>query len=305
MTRLILGKQLAMSLFVRRFDVSMFVAVALVAATGVHSSHTTAAEPLRVMSFNVRYGTANDGKDAWPLRKELVTKTITDFGPDLLGTQETQPDQAAYLRESLPAYKYFGWARDESKNSEECGILVRTERFEVVDSGQFWLSETPDEKFSKSWDSSLPRVVTWTLLKDRQADQREIVFANTHFDHRGETARQESAKLIRKRMAEHVPGLPVILSGDFNCAEGSPAYDTLIADGVLQDTFRRSHPQRLESEGTFHSFTGKPGTDRIDWIMTTGHFTTMSAEIVRSNVDGRYPSDHFPVTTIVEWTLQK
>ena len=298
-------KDTLMTLLSKQCFVQTLVAVTLVATVTMDSSHTLAAEPLRVMSFNIRYGTANDGKNAWPLRKELVLSTITDFGPDLLGTQETQPDQAAHLRESLPAYKYFGWARDESKTSEECGILIRTERFEVVDSGQFWLSETPDEKFSKSWDSSLPRVVTWTVLKDRQADQREFVFANTHFDHRGETARQESAKLIRKRMAEQVPGLPVILSGDFNCAEGSPAYKSLAADGVLLDTYRSAHPSRLESEGTFHSFTGKPGADRIDWIMTTVHFKMLSAEIVRFNDNGRYPSDHFPVTALVDWIPNK
>ncbi len=265
------------------------------------TSAVTADEPIRVMSFNIRYGTANDGKDAWPLRKDMVLQTINMFAPDLLGTQETQPDQARFMKENLTAFQYVGWARDESKNSEECGLLVRSERFEVVASGQFWLSETPDVKFSKSWDSSLPRVVTWVLLRDRKADNREFCFANTHFDHKGETARQESAKLIRANMKELIPDHPVIVTGDFNTGEGSPSYQSLTSDGGLVDVFRSIHKSPQDSEGTFHGFSGKPGKERIDWILSTAHFVATDTEIVRTNTDGRYPSDHFPVTAILKW----
>ena len=113
---------------------------------------------LKVMSFNIRYGTADDGKDIWANRQELVVTVIKAFAPDLMGTQETLPFQAKYIHEQLSEYTYIGWSRDQSETGEQCGIFVRKERFEIIESGQFWLSETPDEKFSKSWDSSLPRV---------------------------------------------------------------------------------------------------------------------------------------------------
>ena len=140
----------------------VFVAAMILFVAFVPDATTLAQEDgvpeLRVMSFNIRYGSANDGKDSWTNRQVLVVKVIKAFDPDLMGTQETLPFQAVYLNEQLPAYTYIGWSRDQNEAGEQCGIFVRKERFEIIESGQFWLSETPDEKFSKSWDSSLPRV---------------------------------------------------------------------------------------------------------------------------------------------------
>ena len=256
---------------------------------------------LRVMSFNIRYGTANDGKDVWMNRQELVVQTIQTFLPDLLGTQETLPFQASYINEQLPDYAYIGWSRDDNKDGEQCGIFVRSDRFDLQESGQFWLSETPDEKFSKSWDSSLPRVVTWTRLKDKKSDGHEFLFANTHFDHRGQEARKQSGILLRRRLSEMAPKLPIIVTGDFNCDQGSEPYQELLKENVLRDSFRTVHPNRSDNEGTFHGFSGKPGTVRIDWILATQQFRAVEAAIDRTNVDGRYPSDHFPVTAVFQW----
>ena len=261
---------------------------------------------LRVMSFNIRYGTANDGKDRWANRQELVVTVIKDFAPDLIGTQETLPFQAAYINEQQPEYTYIGWSRDQSENGEQCGILVGKERFEVLESGQFWLSETPDEKFSKSWDSSLPRVVTWTRLKDKKsngksADGREFLFANTHFDHQGSVARKQSAMLLRRRLSEMAPKLPIIVTGDFNCDQESEPYRELLGGKLLADSFRVFHPTREVNEGTFHGFSGTPGAARIDWILATEQFKPTKAEIDRTHVDGRYPSDHFPVSAVFQW----
>ena len=265
------------------------------------SAQTKDATALRVMSFNIRYGTANDGKDVWMNRRELVVQTIKTFKPDLLGTQETLPFQASYIYEQLPDYTYIGWSRDDSKNGEQCGIFVRSERFEIQESGQFWLSESPDEKFSKSWDSSLPRVVTWTRLKDKLANDRELLFANTHFDHRGEEARKQSGILLRGRLSEMVPKLPIIVTGDFNCDQESEPYQELLKENVLRDSFRTIHPNRGDDEGTFHGFSGKPGAARIDWILATESFKATAATIDRTNADGRYPSDHFPVSAVFQW----
>lgn len=262
---------------------------------------TQAAEPpeLRVMSFNLRYGTAKDGENAWPHRRQLVAETIRAFAPDLLGTQETLPFQAEFVSSEFSEYTKVGWTRDRNENGEQCAIFFRTERFELVESGQFWLSETPEEKFSKSWDSSLPRVATWVVLQDREDENREFVFANTHFDHRGRTARLESAKLIHRR-AEELDGAPIVLTGDFNCGEGSAPWTALTESRLLRDTRRAAHPAAEEQEGTFNGFGARLSDRRIDWILATADFTVHSAEIDRTRRDGRYPSDHFPVTAVLQ-----
>jgi endonuclease/exonuclease/phosphatase family metal-dependent hydrolase len=273
----------------------------------VAGATTVSAQDLRVMSFNVRYGTASDGADSWPQRQELVARVIHDFAPDLLGTQEMLPFQAAYLAEQLgvPAgirYKYIGWSRDASAAGEQCGLFISEDRFEIEDSGQFWLSERPDEKFSKSWDSSLPRVCTWARLRDRRVTGRRVLFANTHFDHRGTEARLQSARLIRSRLLSLSDGLPIVLTGDFNCGEDSPPWKAAAGDGVMVDSFRAAFSQRQESEGTFHGFRGVPGTERIDWILYSAErFQTVSAGIDRTSRDGRFPSDHFPVTAVLRY----
>ena len=261
---------------------------------------------LKVMSFNIRYGTADDGKDIWASRQELVVTVIKAFAPDLMGTQETLPFQAKYIHEQLSEYTYIGWSRDQSETGEQCGIFVRKDRFEIIESGQFWLSETPDKKVSKSWDSSLPRVVTWTRLKEKTADKktsdgREFLFANTHFDHRGTEARKQSAILLRRRLSEMAPKLPIIVTGDFNCDQGSEPYQELLGEKVLADSFRVLHPTRGDNEGTFHGFSGTPGAERIDWILATRQFKPTEASIDRTHTDGRYPSDHFPVSAVFRW----
>ncbi len=262
---------------------------------------TAQGDDLKIMSFNIRYGTANDGKDAWPKRHDLVLKTITNYQPDLLGTQETLPFQADFLKQQMADFEYFGWSRDEMANGEQCGIFIRKERFEVLDSGQFWLSETPEVKYSKSWDSSLPRVATWLRLKDKQSDNRELVFANTHFDHRGVEARRNSAALLRQRLAEIASGRPIIVTGDFNCGEGSDPWTELLSGSRLHDSFREFHLKKSDNEGTFHGFTGKPGQERIDWILTTKEFAPDESSIDRTNDNGQFPSDHFPVTSKLSW----
>lgn len=277
--------------------------------SGVVSVPPAGAQDLRVMSFNVRYGTASDGADSWPQRQDLVVQVIRDYGPDLLGTQEMLPFQAEYLQRQLRSgaqrplkYVYIGWSRDASAGGEQCGLFVSEDRFEVEQSGQFWLSERPEEKFSKSWDSSLPRVCTWARLHDRQDSGRRLLFANTHFDHRGGEARLQSARLLRSRLPELAEGLPIVLTGDFNCGEQSPPWQAAAGDGVLVDSFRAAFPQQQGSEGTFHGFRGTAGAERIDWILySAGRFQTVAATIDRTERGGRYPSDHFPVTAVLRY----
>jgi endonuclease/exonuclease/phosphatase family metal-dependent hydrolase len=264
-------------------------------------------EAIRVMSFNVRLGVADDGENSWEHRRALLARTIQDFDPDLLGTQETWPFQAEYLLEQLPGREYVGWPRQpgNERDGEECGILFRTDRFEKQDAGQFWLSETPEVPASRSWDSSLPRVATWVKLRDRRGGG-DLVFVNTHFDHRGARARLESARLLRERLGELAPSGAWILTGDFNAGDDSPPYAALVGGGEgtfsVVDSYRAVHPERRDDEGTFSAFRGRRSGPRIDWVLHGGAFETLSAAIDRTEEQGRNPSDHYPVTAVVKWT---
>ncbi|HEY8504612.1 MAG TPA: endonuclease/exonuclease/phosphatase family protein [Gemmataceae bacterium] len=262
---------------------------------------------VRVMSFNIRYGTANDGENHWDRRKEFLVEVIKAFDPDLLGTQETLGFQRDYLAEKLPGYEAFGVGRDDGKDrGEMMALYFKKDRFEKLDGGHFWLSETPETPGSKSWDSSLPRMVTWVKLRDRKSpDAPPVVFFNTHFDHRGPKARVESARLLRERVAKLGEGASVIVTGDFNSGEGSEPYRTLFgpANGnpsPLVDTFRTAHPERGPTEGTATGFRpSATGGARIDWIGASRDWKVIEAGIDRTTREGRVPSDHFPVTAVL------
>jgi endonuclease/exonuclease/phosphatase family metal-dependent hydrolase len=253
------------------------------------------------MSFNIRLGVANDGENRWDLRKDLVVKTIRDYNPDLLGLQEVFPMQEEYLRQHFPDYVYYGRSRlVDPKDGEACSVMFRKERFEPSEQSTFWLSETPEEPGSKSWDSSLPRIANMMSLKDKQVRGKKLVLINTHFDHRGKVAREEAAKIIKKRVFALEKGAHVVITGDFNSGEGSRPYQFLVG-GNLIDTFRSAHPTRTEEESTFTAWKGRLIGNRIDWVLCSSNFRVLSAEINRSNENGRYPSDHYPVTAILNY----
>jgi endonuclease/exonuclease/phosphatase family metal-dependent hydrolase len=287
----------------RIFTFFLLFVVALVAtpATGISAEEGA---DVRVMSFNIRYGTADDGENRWDLRKEFLVETIQAFNPDLLGTQETLGFQRDYLAERLPEYDFLGVGRDDGKEEGEMmALYYKRDRFEKLAGGHFWLSETPEAPGSKSWDSSLPRMVTWVKLRDRNAPSAQpIAFFNTHFDHRGPEARLESARLIRRQIAMIGKGSSIIVTGDFNSGEGSEPYQALFApaegqDSPVVDTFRTAHPERGENEGTATGRfrAGDTGGPRIDWIAAGRTWQIVEATIDRTSRDGRTPSDHFPV----------
>lgn len=276
------------------------------ASFGIASAEEPAQGDLRVMSFNIRFGTARDGENHWDKRKEKVVETIRAFSPDLLGTQECIGFQRDYLAEHIPEYGSLGVGRDDGGDKGEMmAVFYKKDRFEKLDSGHFWLSETPDQVGSKSWDSSLPRMATWLKLQDkRQPDAQPILFINTHFDHIGKSARLESARLLRRQIEELGKGCSTVITGDFNAAEASPPYNALFgAESPVVDTYRAMHPERLRNEGTFSGFkAGRTEGGRIDWIAVTKDWKILSADIDRTSSDGRTPSDHYPVNAILRRT---
>ncbi len=258
---------------------------------------------VHVMSFNIRYGTANDGDNAWPKRKDLLFQTIHAFDPDLLGTQETLAFQRDELAKKLPGHRVIGVGRDDGKEKGEMmAIFYRASRFEQLDGGHFWLSETPDVVGSKSWDSSLPRIATWLKLKDENApDAKPILYVNTHFDHRGPEARLAAAKLIRAKLIELGRGCRLILTGDFNCGEGSKPYTALFGEASpIVDSLRAFQPTRGKLEGTATGFRAGPlAGARIDWIGASPDWAVLDARIDHTTRDGRTPSDHFAVQAVL------
>ena len=196
---------------------------------------------VRVMSFNVRYGTARDGENHWEKRKDLLIGTIQAFAPDLLGTQEMLDFQRDFLAAALPGHAALGVGREDGRaKGEMTAVYYRRDRFELLEGGHFWLSETPDQPGSKSWDSSLPRMATWVRLRDRRAPAGlPVLFINTHFDHQGAQARLESARLLRTRVETAASSNRVVVTGDFNAGEGSPPYLALFGAGPGADAVLR------------------------------------------------------------------
>lgn len=276
----------------------------LIAMTGV----IAAAEPaaVRVMSFNIRYGTANDGENHWDRRKEFLVETVQAFGPDLLGTQETLGFQKDFLADQLAGYRAIGVGRDDGgPKGEMTAVLFREARFELLEHGHFWLSETPDVPGSKSWDTSLTRMATWLKLRYRQGPGDAIVwFFNTHYDHRGAQARTESSRLLRRKITELAGTSPAIVTGDFNADEGSEPYVALFGAAagqvVLRDTLRVKRPEKRANEGTFSGFRAEERSGaRIDWIGCSTEWEVLEAGIDRTAREGRTPSDHVPVTAVL------
>jgi endonuclease/exonuclease/phosphatase family metal-dependent hydrolase len=270
------------------------------------ATFASAAEPWRVMSFNVRYAAAQDGENAWPKRTELFFATIAAFAPDLVGFQEVIAVQHDALTARMPGYGFSGVARDDGQRKGEWAcIAYRKARFTAIDSGNFWLSETPAVAGSKSWDAALTRICSWVRLREI-ATGREFLFANTHFDHRGVVARQEASRLISARLPQIAANLPALLTGDFNLTEDNPAYTVLVrptTPGAIRwiDSFREVHPTRGPDEASTHSFTGRTQGSRIDFIFHTDHFIAKESTIDRTAREGRYPSDHYPVTAVLRW----
>ena len=269
-----------------------------------------AGAPLRVMSFNVRFGTAPDGPNRWELRHGLLVRTIRKFDPDLLGVQEALDFQCDAIAGGLgDHYVFHGAGREDGGDKGEfVGIFYRRARFERLAAGNFWLSGTPDTPGSRDWDAELTRMASWVRLRDLRVRgsgaAATVLFLNTHWDHMGKTARFESAKVIRRKVREVNPSGPVVIVGDFNAREDDEEYAELLRaaddDGPRYvDAFREIHPSRQADEASFHAFKGGREGSRIDWIVHSEDLKAVEADMDRSSEDGRYPSDHYPVTAVL------
>lgn len=282
--------------------------VAVFALLVVVGTLLAAASPaLTIMSFNIRYGTAEDGENHWDLRRDLLFQVIRDEDADIVGLQEALRFQIDQIVEAVPAYAFVGVGRDDGREAgEHSAILYRRARLNVLDSGTFWFSDTPTLPGSATWGNRITRICTWARFSDAEWDGRPFYVFNLHLDHESQPSRERSVRLLADRIRTRAPADPVIVTGDFNIDEQNPATRWLLGEehalpgagkaGVeLVDTFRAVHPD-ARGVGTFTGFTfGNIDERKIDYVLTGPGFVVRDARIVRTSRDRRYPSDHFPV----------
>ncbi len=256
----------------------------------------------RVMSFNIRCATSADGDNNWEFRCNTLLDVIKECDPLLLGVQEALPNQMAFLKENLSDYQAIGVGRDDGKEKGECmAIFFKKDMVDLLDSGTFWLSKTPDTP-SKGWDAACFRTVTWGKFKCKKTG-KEFCYANTHLDHVGTIARSQGAKLILRRMNEVTKGeLPFFVSGDFNITDQFDAYIS-ITEGVddipgLRDSNKVAKEREAAQEYTFHNW-GKVPADKgevIDYIFVNDKVDVKKFKInPLKHSDGRYASDHVSI----------
>ena len=251
------------------------------------------AQPLQVATFNLRYDNPGDSGNLWKNRAPICASLIRFHQFEIVGTQEGLKHQLDQLQALLPEFQYYGVGRDDGKSAgEHAAIFIRTDRFDKLDGGDFWLSTTP-EKPGKAWDAALPRICTWLKLKDKQTKKTFYVF-NAHYDHVGVQARIESSKLIMSRFKDVAGKNPVIVMGDLNGSHDSQWYHTFQESGIVKDAMGLS-PIVYRNNGSFNGFKKDISTDVIDHIFITPGFKVQRWGILTDTYNSKFPSDHFPV----------
>jgi endonuclease/exonuclease/phosphatase family metal-dependent hydrolase len=264
---------------------------------------------VRLMTFNIRYGTAADGDNHWYKRRRLVFDVIARHRPDVVGLQEALRFQIDEILAALPDFAAVGTGRDDGKAAgEHVALLYRKDRFVLDQNGDFWFSETPEIPGSKHWGNQITRMCTWARFTAPGAGRGFFVF-NVHLDHQSQPSRERSVALLIERIRSRGTRETVFLTGDFNAGESNPAVlhvkgekpvpaDEVTSRLTFQDTFRVVHPN-ASLVGTFNGFSGDRSGEKIDYIFALPGIEVKEATIVDENRDGSFPSDHFPVTAVV------
>ncbi len=254
---------------------------------------------MQIMTFNLRFDNDDDGDNAWKHRKNIVVETILRRSPSILGTQEGMPRQLSYLQERLSDYIMHAPVRPVDETCQYPTLFYRKDRLRAIETGEFWLSLTPDAHRSKHWDSAFPRMMSYGLFEDLSSGRRFWALV-THLDHMGGVARLEQSRIIVEWMLGRPE--PKILMGDFNDFPGSPVHGLLTgSEGALLDTWQALGMDESEESMTRHDFRGVPKKYRMDWILVSRSFAVSDAQIVRDHIGGCYPSDHFPYVANLGW----
>lgn len=261
---------------------------------------------LKVMSWNVRLDTPHDGKYAWDFRKEKFVEFFKAQKADLAGFQEVLHNQLTFAADHLTEYSYFGVGRtDGEKAGEYSPLFYKTERFDLLQGGNFWLSDEPVTAGSKGWDAAYERIVSWVQLFDKNSGDT-LWFFNTHFDHIGEEARKNSALVILSKINELAKGQTTILTGDLNVKPDNEAYKILNnPPSLLLDSRKIALGSKMYEQTTFTGFDDDSSNDSlIDYIFHTQTLQPQSYEVLLPNTEGFYYSDHLPVVTVFNFNTK-
>ncbi len=261
------------------------------------------AQEIKVISFNIRFDNPNDAPNNWQNRLPLVESYLKAEMPDIIGVQEALYHQNEDLLKALPAYAYLGTGRDDGeKGGEFSPLFYHTDRFELLDHAQFWLSETPHIAGSIGWEAILPRVVSWAKLRHLDSDGELFVF-NTHFSHVSDLARCKSMEFLSVMIKEIAEDSPVIVTGDFNIHMNSGLYVDMAnlfkAVNDLQNTFVALADTTNTEHGTFNGFSDQKNTAVIDYIFVDDSFRVKSYSIDKIKANGLFISDHWPVKAVL------
>ena len=253
--------------------------------------------PLKVMTFNVRAGVANDHENSWQYRRKAAADMILDQRPAVFGVQEAVDFQLDYFLEQCPMYQCVGVGREDGvKEGEHMSVFYDTTRIALQDWGTYWLSETPDVP-SLGWDAACRRTATWTLLKDLTG-KRDFYFVNTHLDHVGKEARRKGLALIVDRIGQMNPdGFPMILMGDFNVFPDDPCLKDL--RNLMTDAWETA--PEIDEGPTWHGWGTVTDTRHIDYIFYSGFSKCTSLVRLTKSYDNMpFVSDHYPVIAVLE-----
>ena len=251
-------------------------------------------EGLKVMSYNIRLGSANDGTNSWHMRYPATAEMLKDQAPDVFGVQEALEYQINFIEMNFPEYKSVGVGREDGKKEGEfMSIFWNKKTVSMLKWGTFWLSETP-EKPSMGWDAACYRTATWALMKDKKTGKK-FYFVNTHLDHKGKEAQKNGLKLIVDRIAQINPnGYPMVLTGDFNIKPDNANLAEL--DSRMQST--RKIAAKTDNHDTFNGW-GK-GSGIIDYIYVSGFSSCPEYQtITKRYYNRKFVSDHYPVSAIL------
>lgn len=257
---------------------------------------------VRWATFNLRYDVESDSLNSWTYRKDRVAEYIDRQGLDVVGTQEALHHQFTDLKERLPLYEGVGVGREDGKQGGEySAIFFRKDKFELLDSNTFWLSEYPDSVGLKGWDAACIRIATWAKLKDKKTG-KVFMAVNTHFDHIGVEARKQSALLIISKIKEVVGDRPAVLTGDFNVTDESDAYATITGNEFVLLDARKQAAEVVGVDYSYHGFARASSDSRniIDFLFITPSITVRCVEIPQENPEALL-SDHSPVVADLEF----
>ena len=250
---------------------------------------------LKIMTYNIRLDVASDGENAWPNRKDYFTSQIQFYSPDIFGVQEATPNQVTDIASAFPDYNRYGVGREEGGTGEACTIYYKKDRFQVLQSNTFWLSETPNV-VSRGWDAACNRVCTYALFKDLKTKKTFWVF-NLHLDHMGEVARVKGVQLVLSKIKElNTKNYPALLMGDFNSEPNTKQIAEI--KKVMDDTRDVSKEKPFGPSGTFNDFKhNEPVTLLLDYIFISKNsgLTIQKHAVLSDSKDLKYPSDHLPV----------